>query len=90
MIHIRVMDNSDRFLYGIFSTFNRIEWLSLALIIIVTGTFGDLIKSMMKRSLDVKDSGTILPGHGGILDRFDTLLGSAPFVFCYLSLTGHA
>ena len=73
-----------------FSTIHRIEWLSIALIIIVAGTIGDLIKSLMKRSLNIKDSGTILPGHGGILDRFDTLLGSAPFVFCYLSLSGHA
>ena len=71
------------------STFLLSEWLSIALIIIVTGTMGDLIKSLMKRSLHVKDSGNILPGHGGILDRFDTLLGSAPFVFCYLSLWGH-
>lgn len=74
---------------GFFSTLNRTDWLIIAVIIIVTGTFGDLIKSLMKRSLNVKDSGTILPGHGGILDRFDSLLGSAPFVFCYLSLSGH-
>ena len=73
-----------------FPVLNWIEWLGMALIIIITGTFGDLIKSMMKRSLNIKDAGNILPGHGGILDRFDSLLGSAPFVFCYLSLSGHA
>lgn len=61
-------------------------WIGLAITIIIAGTFGDLIKSLMKRSLNLKDSGTILPGHGGMLDRFDTLLGSAPFVFCYLVL----
>ena len=61
----------------------------MALIIIIAGTFGDFIKSLMKRSLHVKDSGTILPGHGGILDRFDTLLGSAPFLFGYLILSGN-
>jgi phosphatidate cytidylyltransferase len=77
------------FLSGILSTFQKTEWLCLTSIIIISGTYGDLIKSMMKRSLNVKDSGNILPGHGGILDRFDSLLGSAPFVFCYLSLTGH-
>jgi len=65
------------------------EWIIMAVIIMITGTYGDFIKSLMKRSLHVKDSGTILPGHGGILDRFDTLLGSAPFIFGYLILYGH-
>lgn len=62
----------------------KVHWLLATLICIVTGTFGDLIKSLLKRSVNVKDSGTILPGHGGILDRFDSMLSSAPFVFCYL------
>lgn len=57
------------------------DWLLLALLVVVFGTFGDLAESLLKRSLNVKDSGTILPGHGGILDRFDTVFISAPFVF---------
>lgn len=68
----------------VFQEYGVMQWQVIAFLIILAGTFGDLIKSMMKRSLHVKDSGTILPGHGGILDRFDTLLGSAPFVFLYL------
>lgn len=64
------------------------EWVILSVIIVVTGTYGDLFKSLLKRSVGVKDSGTILPGHGGMLDRFDSLLGSAPFVYCYLILLG--
>lgn len=69
-----------------FTAINPANWIIMALIINMTGTFGDLIKSLMKRSLQIKDSGKILPGHGGILDRFDTLLGSAPFAFCFLVL----
>jgi len=66
--------------------FPRIDWFALSLLVLVFGTFGDLIESMFKRDLNIKDSGSILPGHGGILDRFDTILISAPFVFLYLFL----
>ncbi|MBS1765046.1 MAG: phosphatidate cytidylyltransferase [Bacteroidetes bacterium] len=62
------------------------QWLMVSLLIVVTGTFGDLIESMLKRSLKIKDSGSILPGHGGILDRFDGLFISIPFIFSYLVL----
>jgi len=52
---------------------------------LISGTLGDLVESMLKRSLGIKDSGTILPGHGGLLDRFDAVFLSAPFVFVYLA-----
>lgn len=63
------------------------DWLALAALVVFFGTHGDLAESLLKRSLNVKDSGTILPGHGGILDRFDTMFVSAPFVFLYFFLT---
>src|SRR5262249_33725331 len=62
------------------------QWLSIAVIIIVGGTFGDLIESLLKRSIVIKDSGTSLPGHGGFLDRFDGLLISAPFIVAFLEI----
>ena len=59
------------------------DWLVLTGLIVIFGTSGDLIESLFKRSLNLKDSGSLLPGHGGILDRFDAILISAPFVFLH-------
>ena len=59
-------------------------WLGLAVVVAITSVFGDLVESMFKREANIKDSGNIIPGHGGILDRFDALLISTPFAFVYL------
>jgi phosphatidate cytidylyltransferase len=61
-----------------------LDWLVIALIVATIGTFGDLVESMFKRSVGVKDSGNILPGHGGLLDRFDGVFLSLPVVFAYI------
>ena len=63
-----------------------LAWAGLALVVALTGVAGDLVESMFKRSVGVKDSGNIMPGHGGWLDRFDALLVSTPFAFVYLLL----
>ena len=64
---------------------NLINWLIFSEIIVVFGTYGDLMESLVKRTVDVKDSGTIIPGHGGLFDRFDSMLLAAPVIFIYLS-----
>jgi len=61
-------------------TLQRVEWVVLSAVIIVSGTIGDLFESLLKRSLGVKDSGNIMPGHGGFLDRFDAYFFAVPFV----------
>jgi phosphatidate cytidylyltransferase len=68
------------------SLLNSTDWVILSFIIVLAGTAGDLFESLIKREAGVKDSGTIMPGHGGILDRFDSLLLIIPFVFLYLYL----
>ena len=62
------------------------KWLVIAGIIIIAGTYGDLIESLFKRSIEIKDSGSVLPGHGGFMDRFDGLLLSAPFITAFLKI----
>ena len=65
-------------------TFNN--WLILAVIISVIGTIGDLIESKFKRQANVKDSGVIMPGHGGLLDRFDSIIFASPFIYFFLRI----
>ena len=61
------------------------QWAIISVIITIVGGYGDLVESMFKRSIHIKDSGSILPGHGGILDRFDCVFFTAPFVFIYIT-----
>lgn len=63
-----------------------VDWIIMALITIIFGTFGDLFESLLKRRAGVKDSGTIMPGHGGLLDRFDSILFTAPVILSYIIL----
>ena len=69
------------------SSMPLLRWLGFALVIVVFGTWGDLVESLIKRQLGIKDSGHVLPGHGGMLDRFDSALLTIPASVIYFILT---
>jgi phosphatidate cytidylyltransferase len=76
------------FLSGKLGVVNATGWIILSIIISVSGTYGDLIESMLKRSIGVKDSGSVMPGHGGFLDRFDSVIIAFPLVYLYITVFG--
>lgn len=69
-----------------FLSFEPWKWYCIGAIIVVVGTYGDLVESLFKRSIAIKDSGSTIPGHGGFLDRFDGLLLSTPFIVTFIKI----
>jgi phosphatidate cytidylyltransferase len=61
------------------AAYSNVQWVFIGLVTLVFATFGDLVESQLKRSLNIKDSGSIMPGHGGFLDRLDAILVAIPF-----------
>jgi phosphatidate cytidylyltransferase len=74
------------FIVKYFDVMTWYQWYLVAVIMVVAGTYGDLVESLFKRSIEIKDSGSSLPGHGGFLDRFDGLLISIPFIVFLLKV----
>jgi len=77
---------SSYFIAKYSNTLNFSQWLILGIIISVFGTIGDLIESKFKRQAEVKDSGIIMPGHGGLMDRLDSIIFAAPFIYLFLRI----
>jgi len=80
---------SSYFIATYTQTLEFTSWLILAIIVSVLGTFGDLIESKFKRQAGVKDSGVIMPGHGGLLDRLDSIIFAAPFIYLFLRIINY-
>jgi phosphatidate cytidylyltransferase len=72
----------------LFQELSMISWIVISLLIVAFGTSGDFFESKLKREAGVKDSGSILPGHGGMLDRFDTMLFAIPVIYVWINLFG--
>jgi len=70
----------------LFQEINVFNWIIISLLAVIFGTIGDFFQSKLKREIGIKDSGNILPGHGGLLDRFDSLLFAIPIIFVWLNL----
>lgn len=70
----------------VFDIYTWKDWLVISIILSITASIGDLVQSLFKRSVKIKDSGTLFPGHGGVLDRFDAFLYAIPFVLIYVLL----
>ncbi len=78
------------YIMGLYDSFlNTPQWMILAAVIVIAGSLGDLVESKLKRAAGVKDSGAILPGHGGMLDRLDSLVFAAPFAYLTLNIFTH-
>lgn len=82
-----ILSQFDIFITPVFNSF--LIWMGAAIILVVFGTLGDLVESKFKRNAGVKDSGNIMPGHGGILDRLDSIIFAIPFLFLFYQIINY-